>query len=59
MAGDWFTPGHVGQLTRIVPFETVDAALDETNSPHKRLCVRPSRVVGYLPVAAGLFAGLG
>ena len=59
MAGGRFAPGHVGELTRIVPFEMVDAALAETNTVQQRLRVLPSRVVVYLLLAAGLFAELG
>jgi hypothetical protein len=46
-------------LTRIVPFEMVDAALAETRAVQRRLRVLPSRVVVYLLLAAGLFAELG
>jgi hypothetical protein len=46
-------------LTRIVPFEMVDAALAETRATQQRLRVLPSRVVVYLLLAAGLFAELG
>jgi hypothetical protein len=59
VAAGRFAPGHVGELTRIVPFEMVDAALAETNTVQKRLRVLPSRVVVYLLLAAGLFAELG
>lgn len=59
MAGGRFAPGHVGELTRIVPFEMVDAVLAETNTVQKRLRALPSRVVVYLLLAAGLFAELG
>ena len=30
VAGGVFAPGHLGELTRIVPFEMVDAVLAET-----------------------------
>jgi hypothetical protein len=46
-------------LTRIVPFEMVDAALAETRAVQRRLRSLPSRVVVYLLLAAGLFAELG
>jgi hypothetical protein len=49
----------VGELTRIVPFEMVDAALAETNSVQQRVRDLPSRVVVYLLLAAALFADLG
>ena len=54
-----FAPGHLGELTRIVPFEMVDAALAETGSVQQRLRLLPSRVVVYLLLAAGLFAEIG
>jgi hypothetical protein len=54
-----FAPGHLGELTRIVPFEMVDAVLAETGRTQQRLRVLPSRVVVYLLLAAGLFAEVG
>jgi hypothetical protein len=54
-----FAPGHLGELTRIVPFDMVDAVLEETGRVQRRLRVLPSRVVVYLLLAAGLFAEVG
>ncbi|MBM0240450.1 IS4 family transposase [Micromonospora sp. ATA32] len=54
-----FAPGHLGELTRIVPFEMVDAVLAETGRTQQRLRLLPSRVVVYLLLAAGLFAEVG
>ncbi|MGH3827965.1 MAG: transposase domain-containing protein [Pseudonocardiaceae bacterium] len=59
MAGGRFAPGHIGELTRIVPFEMVDAALVETGKTQARVRDLPSRVVVYLLLAAGLFAEIG
>jgi Insertion element 4 transposase N-terminal/Transposase DDE domain len=60
VAGGRFAPGHVGELTRIVPFEMVDAALADTHTVQQRLRALPSRVVVvYLLLAAGLFAESG
>lgn len=59
VAAGAFPPGHVGELTRIVPFEMVDVALAETNSVQQRVRDLPSRVVVYLLLAAALFADLG
>ena len=59
VAAGRFAPGHVGELTRIVSFEMVDAVLAETRAVQKRVRVLPSRVVVYLLLAAGLFAELG
>nr|WP_279561837.1 IS4 family transposase [Pseudonocardia autotrophica] len=46
-------------MTRIVPFEMVDAALAETGTTQRRVRALPSRVVVYLLLAAALFADLG
>src|SRR5829696_5038158 len=54
-----FAPGHIGELTRILPFEMVDAVLAETRARQRRVRDLPSRVVVYLLLAAGLFADLG
>ena len=59
VAGGRFAPGHVGELTRIVAFEMVDAALAETRSQQQRVRDLPSRVVVYLLLAGALFADLG
>jgi hypothetical protein len=59
VAGGRFAPGHVGELTRVVPFEMVDAALTETGSVQQRVRDLPSRVVVYLLLAGALFADLG
>jgi hypothetical protein len=54
-----FAPGHLGVLTRIVPFEMVEAVVAETGRTQQRLRLLPSRVVVYLLLAAGLFAEVG
>ena len=54
-----FAPGHLGELTQIVPFEMVDQALAETGMVQARLRDLPSRVVVYLLLAGSLFAELG
>ncbi|MBM0238702.1 IS4 family transposase [Micromonospora sp. ATA32] len=54
-----YAPGHLGELTRIVPFEMVDAVLAETGRTQRRVRLLPSRVVVYLLLAAGLFAEVG
>jgi len=59
VAGGRFAPGHVGELTQIVPFDMVDAALAEAGAAQKRVRDLPSRVVVYLLLAAALFAELG
>lgn len=72
VAAGVFAPGHLGELTRIVPFELVDAVLEETGTCQRRVRSLPSRVglyfvlalclfpaAGYLGVWAKLTAGLG
>lgn len=54
-----FAPGHLGELTRIVSADLVDAALENTGSVQRRVRVLPSRVVVYLLLAAALFADIG
>jgi len=54
-----FAPGHVGELTQIVPFEMVDAALEATGGSQRRLRDLPSRVVVYLLLAGCLFPEVG
>ena len=54
-----FAPGHLGELTQIVPFEMVDHALAATGTMQARIRVLPSRVVVYLLLAGYLFAELG
>lgn len=54
-----FAPGHLGELTQIVPFEMVDAALEETHTVEKRRRCVPSRVVVYLLLAGCLFPEVG
>jgi hypothetical protein len=54
-----FAPGHLGELTQIVPFEMVDQALAATGTAQARLRVLPSRVVVYLLLAGCLFAEVG
>jgi hypothetical protein len=54
-----FAPGHLGELTQLVPFEMVDAALTETATVQSRVRDLPSRVVIYLLLAACLFPEVG
>lgn len=51
--------GHLGELTRVVPFDLVDEALACTGGLQKRIRRLPSRVVVYLLLAGALFAGSG
>jgi hypothetical protein len=55
VAAGVFAPGHVGELTRIVPFELAGAVLEETGAREKRLRLLPSRVGVYFVLAMCLF----
>jgi hypothetical protein len=59
VAAGVFAPGHLGELTRVVPFEMVDAVLAETGRVQRRVRKLPARVVVYVLLAAALFEGLG
>ena len=59
VAGGRFAPGHLGELTQLVPFEMVDEALAQTRTVQSRIRDLPSRVVVYLLLAACLFPELG
>lgn len=59
VAAGRFAPGHLGELTQLVPFEMVDEALAQTRAVQSRVRDLPSRVVVYLLLAACLFPELG
>jgi hypothetical protein len=59
VAAGVFAPGHLGELTQIVPFEMVDAAVEATGAVQARVRELPSRVVVYLLLAGCLFAEQG
>jgi hypothetical protein len=44
VAGGRFAPGHVGELTQQVPFEMVDAVLEQTCRVQRRVRDLPARV---------------
>jgi hypothetical protein len=54
-----FAPGHLGELTQIIPFEMVDDVLASTMSVQQRVRDLPSRVVVYLLLAGALFTDIG
>jgi hypothetical protein len=54
-----FAAGHLGELTQQVPFEMVDAVLEQTCRLQRRVRALPARVVVYLLLAGCLFAELG
>lgn len=59
VAAGVFAPGHLGELTRLVPFEMVDDVLALTRRTQSRVRLLPARVVVYLLLAAVLFGDLG
>jgi hypothetical protein len=59
VAAGRFAPGHLGELTGIVPFEMVDDVLERTRAGQVRVRLLPARVVVYLLLAGALFAELG
>jgi hypothetical protein len=59
VAAGVFAPGHLGELTRLVPFEMVDDVLAATRRTEARTRLLPARVVMYLLLAGCLFAELG
>lgn len=59
VAGGVFAPGHLGELTRQLPFELVDAVLAETGRVEQRLRDLPARVGVYFVLALGLFPQVG
>lgn len=59
VASGRFTPGHLGELTQTVPFDLVDALLDETRCVQRRLRDLPSRVGVYFVLAMCLFPKVG
>ena len=59
VAAGRFAPGHLGELTAVVPFELVDAVLAETRAVQRRLRDLPSRVGVYFLLAMCLFPEVG
>ena len=55
VAAGVFAPGHLGELTQIVPFELADTVLAENRAAGRRLRLLPSRVGIYFVLALGLF----
>jgi hypothetical protein len=56
VAAESFAPGHLGELTRIVPFELADGVLADAGAVQRRLWLLPSRAGVYFVLALGLFA---
>lgn len=53
-----FAPGHLGELTQLIPCELVDAVLAESGRVQRRVRLLPSRVVVYWLLGLGLWASL-
>ena len=51
VAAGAFAPGHLGELTRIVPFELADAVLEEEGGLEERVRLLPSRCGLYFLLA--------
>jgi hypothetical protein len=52
-------PGHLGELTRIVPFELVDCLVDDARARERRFRLLPSRTGVYFLLAMCLFPRAG
>jgi hypothetical protein len=52
-------PGHLGELTRVVPFELVDCLVDDARARERRLRLLPSRTGVYFLLAMCLFPQAG
>ncbi|MGW7674675.1 IS4 family transposase, partial [Streptomyces sp. NPDC054775] len=59
LAAGRFAAGHLGGLTPFLPFELVDAVVEETRTVQQRLRDLPSRVGVYSLVAMCLFPEVG
>jgi hypothetical protein len=52
VAAGVFAPGHLGELTQVIPFELADSVLAEARATQRRLRDLPSRVGVYFVPAA-------
>jgi len=59
VAAGVFAPGHLGELTRYLPFELADDVLEGTRTVQRRMRALPSRVGIYFVLAMALFPGIG
>jgi hypothetical protein len=59
VAAGVLAPGHLGELTRYLPFELVDDVLAMTGAVQKRTRMLPSRIGMYFILAMTLFPGIG
>ena len=59
VAAGVFAPGHLGELTQIVPFELADGVVADARAGQRRLRLLPSRAGVYFVLALGLFPRAG
>jgi hypothetical protein len=59
VAAGVLAPGHLGELTRVVPFELVDCLVDEACARERRVRLLPSRTGVYFLLAMCLFPRAG
>jgi hypothetical protein len=59
VAAGVLAPGHLGELTRYLPFELADDVLVSTKTMQRRVRALPSRVGVYFVLALALFPGIG
>ena len=59
VAAGVYAPGHLGELTQLIPFEMVDEVLVATRRVQQRVRLLPARVVVYLVLAGCVFAECG
>ena len=59
VAAGVFAPGHLGELTQVVPFELADGVLSDARAAGRRLRMLPSRAGLYFVLALGLFPQAG
>jgi len=59
VAAGVLAPGHLGELTRYLPFELADDVLESTKTMQRRMRALPSRVGIYFVLAMTLFPGIG
>jgi hypothetical protein len=59
VAAGMFAPGHLGELTQVVPFELIDSVLTDTGTAEQKLRMLPSRVGMYFLLAMCLFPEVG
>jgi hypothetical protein len=59
VAAGVLAPGHLGELTRYLPFELAGDVLESTRTVQRRMRVLPSRVGIYFVLAMTLFPAIG